>query len=82
MKKVGVTTSVIRRGKNSGVLSITEAFSDSEREAMQNMLNTIYDQFTRKAAEGRKMNMRSWNPSRVAESTRGRKRWKLVLLMS
>ncbi|MBL8819537.1 MAG: signal peptide peptidase SppA [Planctomyces sp.] len=55
MKKVGVTTSVIRRGRNSGVLSITEGFSDSEREAMQNMLNTIYTQFTQKAATGRKM---------------------------
>ncbi len=55
MKKVGLTTSVIRRGKNSGVMSITESFSDSERDAMQNMLNTIYEQFTQKAAAGRKM---------------------------
>ena len=55
MKKVGVTTTVISRGKNSGVMSITEGFSDSEREAMQNMLNTIYEQFTQKAAAGRKM---------------------------
>ena len=55
MKKVGVTTSVISRGKNSGVMSVTEGFSDSEREAMQNMLNTVYDQFTQKAAAGRGM---------------------------
>ena len=55
MKKVGITTSVISRGRNSGVLSITNAFSDSERETMQRMLNTIYDQFTQKAAAGRKM---------------------------
>ncbi len=55
MKKVGVTTSVIGRGKNSGVMSITEGFSDSERDAMQGMLNTIYEQFTQKAAAGRKM---------------------------
>lgn len=55
LKKVGVTTSVIRRGKNSGVMSITESFSDSEREAMQQMLNQTYEQFTRKAAAGRKM---------------------------
>ena len=55
LKKVGVTTSVIRRGKNSGVMSITESFSDSEREAMQQMLNHTYEQFTRKAAAGRKM---------------------------
>lgn len=56
MKKVGVTTSVISRGKNSGVLSLTEAFSDSERDVMQRMLDTIYRQFTEKAAAGRKMN--------------------------
>lgn len=55
MKKVGVTTSVISRGKNSGVMSMTTAFSDSEREAMQSMLNETYVQFTSKAAAGRKM---------------------------
>ena len=55
MQKVGVTTSVISRGKNSGVMSITDAFSDSERETMQRMLNTIYEQFTQKAAAGRNM---------------------------
>lgn len=55
MEKVGVTMSVIRRGKNSGVMSMTEAFTDSERDAMQNMLDTIYRQFTEKAAAGRGM---------------------------
>lgn len=55
LKKVGVTTSVIRRGKNSGVMSMTGNFSDSEREAMQQMLNHTYEQFTQKAAAGRKM---------------------------
>lgn len=53
--KVGVTTDVISRGKNSGVLSSTAAFSDSEREAMQKLLNDVYEQFTSKAAKGRKM---------------------------
>jgi protease-4 len=55
MQKFGVTTSVIQRGKNSGVMSPIAAFSDSERETMQRMLNTIYEQFTQKAAVGRKM---------------------------
>ena len=57
MKKVGVTTSVISRGKNSGVMSITEGFTDSERDAMQKMLNETYEQFTQKAAAGRKMDV-------------------------
>lgn len=67
MKKVGVTTTVISRGKNSGVLSITEGFSDSEREAMQNMLNETYEQFTQKAAAGRKMEV-----AKLEELARGR----------
>jgi protease IV len=55
MKKAGVTTTVIRRGRNAGVMSITEAFTDSEREAMQSMLNEVYRLFTEKAAAGRNM---------------------------
>ena len=55
MNKLGVTTSVISRGKNSGVMSMTTPFTDSEREAMQRMLNETYDQFTKKAAAGRHM---------------------------
>ncbi len=53
--KIGITTDIISRGKNSGVLSSTTPFSDSERESMQRLLNDIYAQFTAKAAQGRKM---------------------------
>lgn len=53
--KVGVTTSVISRGKNSGALSSLAPFSDTERQAMQKLMADIYDQFTAKAAESRKM---------------------------
>lgn len=55
MKKFGVTTSVIQRGKNSGVMSTFSTFSDSERDAMQQMLNDVYALFTQKAATGRHM---------------------------
>ncbi len=54
-EKIGITTSVVQRGKNSGVLSMTTPFSDAERDAMQKLLNDIYGQFTKKAAAGRKM---------------------------
>jgi protease-4 len=54
-EKIGITTTVISRGKNSGALSGTTPFTDSERAAMQKLLNEIYDQFTAKAAQGRKM---------------------------
>lgn len=53
--KVGITTSVVARGKNSGILSTTSGFTDSERAAMTKLLLDIYKQFTEKAAKGRKM---------------------------
>ncbi|WP_157605459.1 signal peptide peptidase SppA [Schlesneria paludicola] len=53
--KIGITTSVVQRGKNAGVLSTTKPWTDAERDAMQKMMNDIYAQFTQKAAAGRKM---------------------------
>ncbi|MFO0918870.1 MAG: signal peptide peptidase SppA [Planctomycetaceae bacterium] len=53
--KIGITTTVLQRGKNSGVMSLTTPFSETERAAMQKMLDDIYGQFTGKAAMGRKM---------------------------
>jgi protease IV len=55
LEKVGITTSVISRGENSGAMSMLSSFTPSEREAMQRTLNDIYGQFTHKAAEGRHM---------------------------
>lgn len=57
LNKVGITTSVVSRGKNSGVLSILDGFSDSERAAMQKMMNDVYRIFTTKAARGRDMKL-------------------------
>ena len=54
-EKVGITTSVISRGKNSGALSGLAPFSETERQAMQKLMADIYDQFTKKAAESRGM---------------------------
>lgn len=55
LEKIGVTTSVVTRGKNSSTLSLISGFSESERAAMQKMLDDIYRQFTSKAAQGREM---------------------------
>lgn len=55
MDKVGITTTVISRGRNSGVMSTSSPFSESERKSMEVLLYDIYDQFTSKAAAGRKM---------------------------
>lgn len=53
--KIGVNTTVISRGRNSGVMSVSSGFTDSERESMEKLLYDIYGQFTAKAAAGRKM---------------------------
>jgi len=57
LAKFGVTTSIVQRGENSGVLSMTTPFTDNEKAAMQKLLNDIYAQFTTKAAAGRKMDV-------------------------
>jgi len=57
MDKVGINTSVVSRGKNSGLFSMNEPFTDSERESMQKLMHDTYQQFTSKAATGRKMEL-------------------------
>ncbi|MEX0725852.1 MAG: signal peptide peptidase SppA [Planctomycetaceae bacterium] len=53
--KIGMKTTVLSRGANSGLFTSSGKFSDSERAAMTKLLYAIYDQFTGKAALGRKM---------------------------
>jgi protease-4 len=55
LKKVGVTTEVISRGKNSGTMSMMDSFTPGERDAWKRLMTDTYRQFTSKAAEGRKM---------------------------
>ena len=54
MDKLGVTTDTIAVGKNGTILSMTTPFSESERAAMQHLMDETYKQFVGKAAEGRK----------------------------
>jgi protease IV len=51
--KIGITTEVIRRGANAGILSTTDGFSKSQRKAMEALMAEVYDQFLTKAMEGR-----------------------------
>lgn len=53
--KIGITTDVISRGKNSSIFSPTSNFTESEREAVSGMMHDVYRIFTTKAAEGRGM---------------------------
>ncbi len=55
MGKLGITTEVISRGKNSGALSSNEPFTPEQREAFTTLLEDIYRQFVAKAAQGRKV---------------------------
>ena len=53
--KVGISTDVISRGKNSGILSSESPFTDSERAAWKKMMAEVYRQFVQKTAAGRSM---------------------------
>lgn len=53
--KLGIDTESISRGENSGIYSTTDKFTESERKVIEGMMKSIYQQFTSKAAEGRKM---------------------------
>lgn len=66
-KKLGLTTDVIARGRNSGSLSMNQPFSAEERAAMTTMMEDIYRQFVSKAAQGRKMPFQ-----KVADMAEGR----------
>jgi protease-4 len=53
--KVGISTETIERGRNSGIFSSSEKFTDSEREVIKGTMEDMYRQFTEKAAKGRHM---------------------------
>jgi protease IV len=49
----GVKTETLARGKNSGAFSLNTMFSKTEREAIRNLMQDIYDQFLDKTLAGR-----------------------------
>jgi protease IV len=53
--KVGISTETIERGRNSGLFSSSEKFTDSQREVIKGTMEDMYRQFTEKAAKGRHM---------------------------
>jgi protease-4 len=54
-QKLGIHIESISRGQNSGMFSAFERFSASERKVLIAMLESAYDDFLAKAAQGRKM---------------------------
>jgi protease-4 len=51
--KVGLTTEVLSRGKNSSLLGGNDPFTDSERQAFKGLMQETYDQFVDKVLECR-----------------------------
>jgi protease-4 len=68
----GMKTEVIARGKNSGVVSSTFPWSESEREAMTAIVEDIYDMFLTKALEGRKAAGKSMTRDELVKLAGGR----------
>jgi protease-4 len=54
-EKLGITTETIERGRNSGIFYSSGPFTDSQRTVVSEMMEDVYQQFTTKAASGRKM---------------------------
>ena len=53
--KLGIRQEVISYGQNTGIYSATSGLTESERGRLREHLELFYDTFTRKAAEGRRM---------------------------
>lgn len=51
--KVGVTFKASRRGKNSGMLSTAETFTEAERQKMQSWMDEIYGVFKQHVVDAR-----------------------------
>lgn len=51
--KVGLNKEIIAHGKNATLYSDYGNFSESERERVEEMMKTVYEQFVNKAAAGR-----------------------------
>ena len=52
-EKVGITVEPVSNGRFAGIYSSVTPFSDDERAKMQEHIDAIYEQFLKKAAEGR-----------------------------
>lgn len=55
MEKIGVTSGMIKSGKNKGMLSPDREMTEEERAIVQNIVNEIHEEFIRVVAEGRHM---------------------------
>jgi protease-4 len=54
-EKLGITFDRFQTNPHAGLMSVTKPLDPAEMKAMQDMVTDIYDDFTSKVAEGRKM---------------------------
>jgi protease-4 len=71
-EKVGLTTDVISRGKNAGILSSTNPFTLSERKAMETLMAEVYDQFLDKVLENRAAAGKKFTRKQLIDLAEGR----------
>jgi protease-4 len=65
--KVGLSVETVERGEYAGLMSPSEPFSEAEQGKIEGMIESFYDTFIEKAAEGRQR-----DPSEVDRIARGR----------
>jgi protease-4 len=53
MEKLGITTHVIQRGKNAGVMTVTRPFSPQEAEIVRKSMTEVYGTFKKRVTDGR-----------------------------
>jgi protease-4 len=70
--KIGITTEVIQRGANAGILSSTDVWSNSQRKAIEALMLDVYDQFLTKAMEGRAQAGKTFTRKEFLELAEGR----------
>jgi len=57
LEKAGIHTDVVSKGRNAGWLSISQPFTDAERDAFMGTMQDVYRLFTTKVAAGRKLDL-------------------------
>lgn len=82
LEKVGVHTDVVSKGKNAGWLSMTEKFTDGEREAFLGTMKDVYRLFTSKVAAGRKLDQEKVESLAAGRVYTGRQALKVGLVDS
>lgn len=78
--KIGLTTEIISRGKNTSLFSSAQAFTPEQERALTSTLRETYHQFVAKAAKGRKMEVKKLDELAQGRLYTGRMAAKLGLI--